>query len=173
MKKSTHGFSLIEVILYLFIMAVVLTTIALFLLQLLNARAKTRAISEVLASAQLIEQRLSEAVRHASSLRTAQSTFGSDPGVLSLQMVDAARSPTDFSLSQDDGAFQISEAGAPAEVLTPDSVRVTNLLFTNLTGVDDVGVVQVRFTLETSVDTTSSAFIYDQEFQTTLRIPLD
>lgn len=173
MTASQKGFSLIETILYVVIMAVILTTIALFLLNLLNARAKTRAISEVLAGAYLVEQRLSEAVRHAQAIRTNESVFGSDPGVLSLEMVDAGRNPTVFSLTANDGQFQVAEAGGAASVVTPDSINVSNLVFTNLTGPDDVGIVQVQFTIQTLAGAGSQAFIYDQAFQTTLRIPLD
>lgn len=173
MFSNERGFSLIETIVYLLLMGVILSAIALFLLHLTNARAKTMVISEVLSAAYLIEERLSEAVRHADSIRLADSTFATDPGVLSLNMIDASREPTVFSLTADNGQFQVAEAGAGAITLTPADVHVTNLVFTNLTGTDDIGIIQVQFTLEISSASGARAFFYDQAFQTTLRIPLD
>ena len=88
-------------------------------------------------------------------------------------MVDALVDPTVFSLTGNDGQFQMSEAGGNNVLLTTDNVQVTNLVFTNLTGVDDTGIIQVQFTLE-EVNTPGSAYFdYEQTFQTTLRIPLD
>lgn len=170
---NQKGFTLIEMVIYLTIIGIVLSTIALFLLNLMGARAKTQAISEVLSSAQLIQTRLSEAVRHAQGINVAASTFSSDPGVLSLNMVDSARDPTIFSLTQNDGQFQVSEQGSPASVLTPDHVAIKNLVFTNLTSSEDVGIIQMQFTVETTSGSGTQAFFYDQAFQTTLRIPLD
>ncbi len=173
MWKNKKGFSLLETILYIILMAMILSTLALFLLQLTSARAKTRVISDVLSGAHLIEQRLSEAVRHAQAINVATSVFGTDPGVLSLEMTDATRDPTVFSLSANDGQFQMSQDGGAATTLTPSNLQITNLVFTNLTGADDVGIIQVQFTVSTTSTSGSKPFSYDQSFQTTLRIPLD
>lgn len=173
LSPSTRGFTLIETMLYIVIVAMVLSTLSFFLLQILGTREKTRSISEVVASAELIQARLSEAIRHASAIRTLESTFGTDPGILSLTMVDGARSPTVFSLTANDGQFQISEAGAPAVTVTPQAVRISNLVFTNLTTPTDTGIIQVQFTAEVTSQYNTRVFSYDQSFQTTLRIPLD
>jgi type II secretory pathway pseudopilin PulG len=173
MQKNKKGFSLLEIILYIFLMASILSTLAFFLLQLTTARTKTRTISETLAAGYLIEERLSEAVRHAQALLVGSSVFGTDPGVLSLDMVDAARDPTNFSLTADNGQFQISQAGLSATPLTSSNLQITNLIFTNLTGSADVGIIQVQFTVQATSLSGSRAFTYDQAFQTTLRIPLD
>lgn len=173
MQQPSRGFTLVEMILYIFIVGVILSVLALFLLQLLNARTKTYAISEVLSSAHLIEERLSEAIRHASSIEIADSQFQSDPGVLSLNMVDAGRTPVTFSLTQDNGQFQVSEGGNNPVVLSPDNIEITNLVFTNLTTQDDTGMIRVEFTVKISSDSATKAFTYEQSFQTALRIPLD
>lgn len=173
MKANQKGFTFVETILYLAIMGAIMTTIALFLIQVMNARAKTRAISAVIASAHLVQERLSEAVRHAQSINVANSVFAADPGVLSLQMVDVARDPIVFSLTADDGQFQVSQAGEGPVPLTPQNIKVKNLVFTNLTSPQDVGIIRIQFTLETSSASGSKPYFYDQAFQTTLRIPLD
>lgn len=173
MRREHKGFTLLEIVIYLAIVGVILSTLSLFLLQLLRVREKTNAISEVMASALLIENRLSEAVRHANDVDEAQSVFGSDPGILTLTMVDVARNPMVFSITADDGQMQVSQAGADPIAITPPDVRVTNLVFTNLTSPTDVGIIQVQFTVEATSSSGEKTFSYDQTFQTVLRIPLD
>lgn len=168
-----HGFTLIETIIYIAIIGLIMGTLGLFVNTLLQARAKTQASSEVIAVARVIQDQLSLAARHAEAINIGTSTFDTDPGVLSFKMVDAVIDPTLFSLTGDDGQFRKSEADADAATLTSDRVQVTNLVFTNLTGVSDAGIIQVQFTLE-AVNTSGSAYFdYAQTFQTTLRIPLN
>ncbi len=168
-----RGFTLIETILYILIIGMILSTLGLFLNHLLQARAKTFASSDLITAARTIQDQLGHAARTAEGINTGASTFGTDPGVLSLNMVDAGVDPTIFSLTSNDGQFQMKEAAGSNVLLTTDDVHVTNLVFTNLTGVDDTGIIQVQFTLE-EVNTSGSAYFdYEQTFQTTLRIPLD
>lgn len=173
MSISQRGFTLIETIIYILIIGMILSTISLFLLELINARSKTYAIAEVVAAAQLMQERLTDAVRHAEVIRVADSTFGTDPGVLSLEMTDPTRDPTVFSLTANDGQFQIAEAGGSSVTLTSDNVQISNLIFTNLTGADDTGIIRVDFTIQALPLSATHSFQYDQTFQTTLRIPLD
>lgn len=168
-----RGTTLMEVLIYISIVGIVLTTISSFTINLITIRQKTQASSEVLTNARLIQQRLQDAVRHAEEITTASSTFGSDPGVLQLDMVDAGVDPTIFSLTADDGQFQANEGGAGNITITSDDVEVTNLVFTNLTTASDVGIIQVQFTVRAVNPSTITLFDYEETFQTTLRIPLD
>ncbi len=168
-----RGFTLIETILYILIIGMILSTLGLFLNHLLQARAKTLASSDLITAARTIQDVLGHAARAAEGINTSTSTFGSDPGILSLNMVEVGVDPTVFSLTGADGQLQVSEAGGGNILLTTDEVAITNLVFTNLTGDDDTGIIQVQFTLE-AVNTSGSAYFdYEQSFETTLRIPLD
>jgi type II secretory pathway pseudopilin PulG len=168
-----RGFTLIETILYILIIGMILSTLGLFMNHLLQARAQTHASADVITAGRTIQDVLGNAMRAAAGINTGTSTFGSDPGTLSLNMVDVSLDPMVFSLTGDDGQFQVSEAGGTNVLLTSDDVRVTNLIFNNLTGSDDTGIIQVQFTLE-AVNTSGSAYFdYEQSFETTLRIPLD
>ena len=168
-----RGFTLIETILYILIIGMILSTLGLFLNHLLQARAKTLASSDLITAARTIQDVLGHAARAAEWINTSTSTFGSDPGILSLNMFEVGVDPTVFSLTGADGQLQVSEAGGGNILLTTDEVAITNLVFTNLTGDDDTGIIQVQFTLE-AVNTSGSAYFdYEQSFETTLRIPLD
>ncbi len=168
----TRGFTLIEIVMYVLIVGLIMGTLGSFVGTMLQTRAKTLASSDVITTARQIQDALGRAARHAQTVNVGASTFGTDPGVLSFSMVDAAIDPTVFSLTSDDGQFQVSEAGGGTTV-TSDDVRVTNLVFVNLTGAQDAGIIQVQFTLEAANDSGSAYFDYAQTFQTTLRIPLN
>lgn len=171
--KNQAGTSLVELVIYTAIIGTIMFVMASFLLNLLQVRTKTLAISEVVAAGQAIQHRLEQATTHAESIDVGSSTFDLDPGVLSLNMVDASVDPTVFSLTSDDGEFQISEAGGTNQTLTSARTEVTNFVVTNLTSSSDVGIIQVQFTVGAVNNGTDKLFSYEEDFQTTLRIPLD
>ncbi len=170
---NQRGFTLFELLIYVGIVGLILLTLGLSLINLLYGRVKVRAISEVLSNARLIEQQLSDAARHAEGINVGASTFNSDPGVLSLNMENAQVDPTIFSLSSDNGILQVSEAGTQDVSITTNNVQVTNLVFHNLTGSGDMGVIQVEYTLQANNPANLIYYDYVASFQTTLRIPLD
>jgi len=171
--KNERGTTLVELIIYIGIVGMILTTISMFLINLLTTRVKTSAMSEVLTNSRLVQDRLHDAVRHAEGINLGASVFGSDPGTLSINMVDVLDDPIIFSLTADNGQFQINKAGAGNAILTSDHVEVTNLVFTNLTSVDDVGIIRVDMTLRAVNPSDDNLYNYEESFQTTLRIPLD
>lgn len=167
------GFTLIETVIYVLLIGMILSTLGLFVNHLFTARAKTLSVAQVLSAGRMIQDQLSSAARHAEGINVGSSTFGSDPGVLSFDMVAPGTDPTVFSLTGDDGQLQKTEAGGGAILLTQDDVEITNLIFQNLTGVEDTGIIQVQFTVEAVNASGSVYFDYAQTFQTTLRVPID
>jgi len=169
---NTRGFTLFESILSIALMGVILASLSSFLFQLTHVRVKIQAQSEVLHTARLFENRLSDAVRHASSIQGGSSVFGSDPGVLSLQMVDPLKDPTIFRLNANDGIIEVSEHGEAFVPLSTNKISATNFVFQNLTSADDKGVIQVFFTLSTVNPTNNPYYYATKSFQSSFRIPL-
>jgi len=171
--KDQRGVTLIELLIYITIVGVIMVTVVSFMMNLLTSRSKVSAVSEVLANARLMQDRLNDAARHAEGINVGSSTFGTDPGVLSLNMADTGVDPTVFSLTSDDGQFQINEAGGGNVLVSSNDVKITNLVFSNLTTVEDIGIIQVKFTVTAVNPSDSDLFDYAENFQTSLRIPLD
>lgn len=169
---NKKGFTLIELLVYISLSAVIFLTVISFIISLIQVSAKDRVISNVVYSGRLIQDRLSDAARHAEGVDVGASTFDTDPGVLVLDMVDVVDDPMTFSLNTDDGIFQINTAGGGEVPLTTGSISVTNLIFTDLTSAEDTGIIQVEFTLQTTADNKAPQYSYEESFQTTLRIPL-
>lgn len=171
LNRGRSGMSFIELIIYTAIVGFLLLAVVSFVLNAVQLRAKGHALAQIEYNGRLIETRLTDAARHATGLNVGASVFGTDPGTLSLTMADAAEDPLVFSLSADNGAFQVSTDDAAAAALTTPDVSVSELIFTNLTGADDAGLVRVAFTL-TRLDASSPYHTYAESFQTTLRIPV-
>jgi prepilin-type N-terminal cleavage/methylation domain-containing protein len=173
MKDNKQGFTLVEVMVYVAIIALMMTTLVLFSINLIQVRAKQRVIHNVEANAARIFERLADAARHAEGINTGASTFNSDPGTLSVNIVSAGVDPTIFSLTADDGVFQANEGGAGNVAITTDDVAITNLVFTNLTSVTDIGIIKVEFTVAAVNNSGNPLYSYEESFQTAIRIPLD
>ncbi|MDA0207839.1 MAG: hypothetical protein O3B64_00310 [bacterium] len=169
---NKRGSTLVEMILYVAIVSSVLIATTQYVVTLTRNRAKSEVLAEVAYNAAIIQAKLSYAARHAASITVGSSTFDVDPGVLRFAMVDSGEDPTVFSLTEDDGSLQIGINGVTTQ-LTTGRVRVTNLVFTNLTSADDAGIVLVEYTLEAINSSNSPFFDYVEEFQTAIRIPLE
>ncbi len=162
--------ALIELVIYTAIIGFLLLAMVSFILNAVQLRTKGKAAEEIAYNARVIQDRLQDAARHATAVQVASSVFDVDPGVLSFAMAAAQEDPTVFSLDADDGAFHVSIDGVGA-ALTTDRVSVENLVFTDVTGPNDAGLVRVNFTLmmENGV---SPYFSYEESFQTTLRLSI-
>lgn len=169
---NKRGFTLVELIIYVAIVSSILIATTQYVATLARNRAKSEVLAEVAYNAAIIQAKLSYAARHAESLNVGSSTFGSDPGVLQLEMVDSGENPTIFNLTADDGAAQMNINGTTTQ-LTTDRVNVTNFVFSNRTSSDDIGIIEVQYTIEAVNSSNSPFFDYVEEFQTAIRIPLD
>ncbi len=169
---NKRGFTLFETILYISIIGIILAIMSSFVLNLMNARMKVQASSEVVHAARLFEDRLSDAVRHAKSINVSSSIFGIDPGILSLQMIDVTKDPTVFRLDVDNGKIEVSEGGGSFQFLTTAKLSTSNLVFTNLTTAKDKGVIQVLFTFSTLNPSNVPFYYFTKSFQSSYRIPL-
>jgi len=172
-KQAPKGFSLIELIIYIAVLAIILLGMMSFSIDLLELRSKNIVASEIEAQGRLILEHLETVARHSEGVNTGSSTFGTDPGVLSLDVVAAIDDPTVFSLSADDGTFQMKKGSEDTAQLTSSSVFVSELVFTDLTSVEELGIIQVNFTLQYVNEENARFFEFIQPFQATLRGPLD
>lgn len=171
-QQGKRGFSILEMILYVGIISMVMVTVVSLAISLLNLRVKERAMASIQSNEARILGRLEDAARHATALNIGTSVFSADPGTISFDMADVGVDPTIFSLTADDGALQVQEAGGAVVTLTTDDISVTNFTVTNLTTAEDVGILRVEMTLQVG-SASLPIYAYTESFQTTLRIPLD
>jgi prepilin-type N-terminal cleavage/methylation domain-containing protein len=170
-KIREQGFSLIEVIIYIAIMALAVVAIASFSLSVANTSSKNYVVQEVQANGRAALHAITQRIQAAESVNIGASAFGSDPGVLSLQMADAAKNPTVISLSADNGILQITEGVSSPIAVTADEVNITNLVFTNLTPVAAIREnIRVELTIEFHNLSGDREFEYSQTLQTSVTL---
>lgn len=167
MKTLPQGFTLIELIIYIGIAAGVLLTFTLFILHIAGTRNKTFAVEEVQASGRIALENISARIRDATGINAAGSVFGSDPGALSLAMSDVpTRNPIVIGLTADDGILQIQEGtNAPVQITSPQ-VRVTNLVFTDLSPVGGRRNIRIQLTVAYDNPSGDSGFSYSASWST-------
>ncbi len=163
------GFTLIETIIYIALIGMVILNFVFFTISIINSRNKSYVQQEVQANARVALDLMAQKIRGATWLNTTTSVFSTDPGVLSLEMIDGLVSPTVFSLNQDDGVLEITEAGSDPVTLTSNEIKITNLIFTNLTGTSSRSHVRIELTAEYIYDE-DVVFRYSQNLQTAVSL---
>lgn len=156
------GFTLVEILLYTSIAAVVLTSASVFLFVVLQTRVKHQVISEVEQQGVQVMQLITQTARNATVL-TAPAPGASAP-TLTLQVLNGSLSPTLFDLSA--GAIRITEGASPAAILTNARVVATDLRFSNFSHPGTPGSFRVEFTLAAASNSTRSEYTYVQTFTT-------
>jgi len=169
MKKQA-GFTLIEILIYIAIISGVVVTFVVFSLSISNSRNKTYVIQEVQANTRVAFELISKYLHAADDINIGASIFDSDPGVLSLAMDDAGKNPTIISLNADDGQLQIKEGSADEVNVTSNEVKITNLVFRDLTGSSARKNIGVEVTVEYNVDNSDVIYEYAQSWQTAVSL---
>ena len=142
------GFTLIELIIYVAIVGLVAGAFVSFSIAVTNSNTKTYVAQEVQANSRIALDLITQKIQAATGVNLVDSTFGSDPGVLSLSFASDDLDPTIIQLSEDDGILQVVEGVSSPVNITSDEVKVTNLQFTNLTGTSDKENIKIDLTVE-------------------------
>jgi prepilin-type N-terminal cleavage/methylation domain-containing protein len=167
--QKQNGFTLIEILIYVAIIGTAVTSLVFFAVSVSDSRNKNYVVQEVQANGRVAIDIISQRIRAATGVNIGSSIFDSDPGVLSLAMADGAKNPTIINLNQDDGVLQITEGLSEAAPVTSDKVKITNLIFTNLTPSGERENIKVEITLEYA-NAGDVEFAYSQEYRTAVSV---
>lgn len=168
--NDKKGFTLVETLIYIAIIGTAVTSFVVFAISIGEPRNKTYATQEVQANMRTAVDLISQRVRAATGVNTGASTFGSDPGVLSLAMADSTKNPTLIDLTADDGILRITEGVSSAVPITSTEVQVTNLVFTNLTPSGERESIRIEMTMEYNNSSGDVEFDYTQSATTTVGV---
>lgn len=149
-KLEQKGFTLIEVLVYATLLAIISLVVLLFVNQLLGVNETTRRTRESLDNARRSLETIAQEIRHADSIYTPTSVFGTSPRQLSLATTrdlpdDENLTFVDFYV--DAGSLYLKREGQSDQLLTSEKVKVTNLTFVNnSTGGGDA--IRISITIE-------------------------
>lgn len=166
---NRRGFTMVEMLIYVAIIGGILTSFVSFALAISNSRNKTYVIQEVQANTREALGIMTQKIRSASGINTNVSTFDVDPGYLFLIMSDVSLNPTIISLNNDNGVIEIKEGLSASTTIMADEVRVTNLLFTNLTDGNRENI-RINITAEYDNPNNDPNFAYSQSLQTSASV---
>jgi len=170
-KLTSSGFTLIETIIYIGIIGLVISSFVLFSLSISDSRAKTHATQEVQANGRQAMEIISQKIRSAVAVNPDMSFFSSDPGLLFLIMPEAAKTPTVISLNQDDGVLVIREGRfSDAIPIVSQEVKITNLIFTDLTPPSGPGNIKIEMTIEYDGGGQNVNYSASQDLETTVSL---
>ncbi|MEK7107005.1 MAG: prepilin-type N-terminal cleavage/methylation domain-containing protein [Patescibacteria group bacterium] len=143
MWRGHNGFTLIEFLIYIAIVASLLTTLSALLYQLMGAQVKNQSIADVEQEGELVTQLMTQTVRNASGINSP--ARGASSSSLSIVTLASSTNPTIFDLSS--GTLRIKEGSSSAVSLTTSRVTASNLLFQNYSRTSTPDTVHIQFTL--------------------------
>lgn len=139
MKKES-GFTLIELILYISIVALVLNTMVYFAWNIIGGSVKSNSQQEVFSQARFISERIKYEIRNANGINSVAATS------ISLAVDPPANNPTIISLSGN--KLQIKQGGSSAVDLNSADTAITNVNFVDYTSSDNkTKNIQLSFTI--------------------------
>lgn len=138
------AFTLIEFIIYIAIVTLVLVLIIGFLWNIVLGNIKETSYQEVQQNARFALTKISQEIKKASGINNPSP--GQSDSILSLSMQNLDLNPTIFDVFE--GKLRITQGESDPKELTSDEVKVTNLLFTNLSYPNTPGTIRIEMTIE-------------------------
>lgn len=165
------GFTLIELIVYVALLAVILTLAVQFILNVIDSTARMDAKEEVQKNAAAIVKAFDYITRHSQAIYDPTSDFAADPGQLSL--VSGINLPPDedetyVDMYADDGRFCVKWELGGADCVTSTRVEVTSLTFIEMDQGSSIESVQMMATLR--FDSPRSEYYFTETIQTSVRL---
>lgn len=157
---KSKGFTLVELLVYIAIFAILITTVTLFAIAFIKSTTRGRIKNEVTLGAYSAMKAMIYEIKRANNVYTPTSVFDSHPGQLSLetgQELPGGEEITylDFYLDSDNELY-IKRESQDAQILISENLKVTNLEFKHL----DSGSESVQINLTLEYDTPASEYQY-------------
>lgn len=150
--SKVEGFSLLETVVYISILALMLGVIMNVAVPVVRSHRAVKASKSVENSAIVSIERLTRELRWADSIDLPSSVFDSNPGSLVLAGTDADGGPRTVEFYLDSGAILIKENGLDLGQLSQPEAKVTNLVFHLFSNTNTQGV-RTDLTVESGTST--------------------
>jgi len=123
--KTTNGFTLIEITLYMLIATIILFVAMNFFMNVSQTNSKSINMQEINSNIDFISGKIFATIRSADSVDDANSVFEDDAGILSLNMSDPAKTPTKIYMT--DGEIYFKEGASEDIKISSDFIKCTRL----------------------------------------------
>ncbi len=167
-RQKMEGFTLIELILYVSIVTIILTSLIPFAWNIIEDGAKSSTQQEVSTAGRYVSERVKYEIRNAAGIDTANSNFDLDLATDSTKKLTLLESGPSTVINVVGGIVEISQNGNPAVSLNSNTTKVTSLLFSNYSSSDNkTKNIQFNFTMQSAYASPR------QEFTQTITIDSD
>lgn len=149
-KSSRKGFSLIEMLVYLALLALILVALVNMILSMNKAYGYLKYSRHLQTSGVDALDRMVRDIRNAQSVNTGESTLDASPGVLTLNTTTSTSSAQTLKFYISGGALHINQDGGDLGLLTLPDTTVTNLIFRKMsTGISEAVKIEMTITAGT------------------------
>jgi len=162
--KNQAGFTLFEIIIYVAIMAMIVTSFVTFSISISNVKVKVFVVQEVNSNIRNALDLIGQKIRVASAVTAPLS--GANGSTLSLNFLSPDPSLT-FSLNN--GVLYLTPASSSAVAITNADVNITNLKFYNLAANGRNDSIEIFITAEYR-NKSSREYTYSNSIETTVNI---
>lgn len=142
-NRTQRGFTLLELLLYIAIVAIIVSSFSAFLVLALRMRVKMQTIAEVEQQGKRVMQLITQTARNAVTINSPAVSATSTSA--SFDVVTASKDPTVFDVSSN--ALRIQEGTSSAVVLTNSRVTASGLQFYNISRTSTPGIIRIQFSL--------------------------
>ena len=159
--RKQRGFTLIEMLLYVAVAGIVLTSLVGFGWNMIGIGAKNGTHHDAVSNARLASEKLTFFIREATDIDTANSNFGVNLASVSGSKVTlrgvAPNDPIVFDVSS--GTLRVTLGASAPIALVSDNISVSSLVFANASSLDGKSK-NVGFTLQLGTTSGSGRFEY-------------
>ncbi len=167
MRDAKKGFTLVEILLYAGIVAIMTTAISGMLGLSLQARVKNQVIESVESGSAIVLDDIATTIRNSDSVGL--TTDGNGDAILTIDVFDAAKDPTIYQLST--GIMTKKEGAGTAIPISSSNILLDDFTATNQTPNGETGQI-ITFSFSSRYQSASSRpeFQYDKSFTSAAQI---
>lgn len=151
-KPTTEGFSLVEILVYIFILVLMLSVIMNIVVSVIRSGRIIQSLKNVENSFMISLERITRETRQAESVNLASSILDANPGRLVLESTDTLGNPRTVAFYLSSRVLMLSENGVETGALTQVDAQVSNLVFRRFSGPNSEGV-RTEVTIESGTST--------------------
>ncbi len=159
---NNKAFTLIETLIYIAILGIVISGFIVFAFSISDSRNKNYVVQEVQANARTALNLISQNILKSNGVNNINDS------ILELSMSDSGDDPTIINLNNN--ILYIKQGSADAVAVTSNEVKITNLVFTDLTSTSDKENIKIELTMEFNSTSTDPDFIYTQSWETAVNL---
>jgi type II secretory pathway pseudopilin PulG len=160
-QQKHRGYSMVEMLVYLAIFSVMSIVVIDSFTTVTRSFDTTHANRDLLESGEVAMEHMSREIRESTNTNVLSSTFGTNPGLLSLSSIDGSGNGRTVIFTLENSTLDMYQNGTLVGSLLDSNVSISNLIFRRI--VTPKGeAIKIEMTLTTTSSTTpAQANFYD------------